>query len=51
VHFLRFEFGQDMVKAAKQGTAIAIGIDHPAYQVTISELAPASREALVADFA
>jgi len=51
VHFLRFEFARDMVAAAKQGKPIAIGIDHPAYQVTINELPESSRQALVADFA
>jgi len=51
VHFLRFEFGKDMVATAKQGKPIAMGIDHPAYQVTINELPAASRQALVADFA
>ena len=51
VHFLRFEFTRDMVAAAKDGKAIAMGIDHPAYQVTINELPTASRQSLVADFA
>lgn len=50
VHFMRFEFAKDMVKSAKSGIAIAMGIDHPAYQVTIRVLPEASRKALVADF-
>ena len=50
VHFLRFEFSQPMVNAAKQGAAIAIGIDHPNYQVKIDALPAAVRDALVADF-
>ncbi|OGI58769.1 MAG: hypothetical protein A2V58_08325, partial [Candidatus Muproteobacteria bacterium RBG_19FT_COMBO_61_10] len=31
VHFLRFELTPDMIKAAKNGAAIGMGIDHPAY--------------------
>ena len=50
VHFMRFEFTQAMVAAAKKGAAIAIGIDHPHYQVHINALPDNIRNALAADF-
>lgn len=50
VHFLRFEFDKAMVASAKQGKPLAMGIDHPAYQVAIEQLPQPSQQALVADF-
>ena len=50
VHFLRFEFTPAMIADAKQGAALAIGIDHPNYQVHIEALPKNIRDALVADF-
>ena len=50
VHFLRFEFSDEMVRAAKQGAAIAIGVDHAAYHFEIDKLDEAKRVSLVADF-
>ena len=49
VHFLRFELTPPMVAALKSGAALAIGVDHPAYQATIAQVPPATREALLAD--
>jgi hypothetical protein len=49
VHFLRFELAQDMLDALKRGAALGMGVGHPHYEVAISEIAPESREALVAD--
>ncbi len=48
VHFLRFELNSGMVSALKQGAAIAMGIDHPAYRAS-ADIAPAVRESLVRD--
>ena len=48
VHFVRFELTREMVDAAKQGTQISAGIDHPAYQET-TIIEPAVRESLVGD--
>jgi len=48
VHFLRFELNSGMVSALKQGAAIAMGIDHPAYRVS-ADIAPAVRDSLVRD--
>jgi len=50
VHFLRFEFDMAMVDSAKKGKPLAMGIDHPAYQIAIEKLPQPSQQALVADF-
>lgn len=50
VHFLRFEFTNDMVAAVKKGAGLSAGIDHPACQESMS-LSASVREALAADFA
>ena len=50
VHFLRFELEPDMVKAAKTGVAINMGIEHPAYSHTLIPVPEAIRVALAADF-
>jgi len=49
VHFLRFELMPDMVKAARQGAAISMGIDHPAYTYKVDQLPPAVRDSLAQD--
>lgn len=51
VHFLRFEFNDKMIAAAKQGAPMAMGIEHENYQVELNPLAGNIRDALVADFA
>ncbi len=51
VHFMRFELTPEMAIAAKQGAAIAMGIDHPEYQNEIAALPEAVRASLVADLA
>ncbi|MDO8703560.1 MAG: DUF3501 family protein [Sulfuricaulis sp.] len=51
VHFMRFELTPEMVKAVKQGAAIAMGIDHPAYTHAVGLLPETARTALVADLA
>ena len=35
MHFLRFELTPEMVKAAKSGAAIAMGVDHDMYRAEI----------------
>ena len=48
VHFLRFELSEEMVQAAKSGTAINMGVSHAAY--TQQMVLPNNiRESLVAD--
>jgi hypothetical protein len=50
VHFLRFQFTDEMVHAAQAGAGLGIGIDHPAYNYRIDALSAAARAGLVADF-
>ncbi|MEK7841796.1 MAG: DUF3501 family protein, partial [Deltaproteobacteria bacterium] len=49
VHFMRFELTPEMVKAVKQGAAIAMGIDHPAYTHQTDSIPPATRDSLARD--
>jgi hypothetical protein len=51
VHFVRFELEPEMVAALKSGAALAVGVDHPAYQASVPALPAATRDALVADLA
>jgi hypothetical protein len=51
VHFLRFELTEDMVAKLKGGSALSVGIDHPAYVHEISPVAAPVRAALAADLA
>jgi len=49
VHFMRFELTPEMVKAVKQGTAVAMGIDHPAYTHAVETIQAATRDSLALD--
>jgi hypothetical protein len=49
VHFMRFELTPEMVKAVKQGAAISMGIDHPAYTHQVDPLPAATRDSLAQD--
>jgi hypothetical protein len=49
VHFMRFELTPDMVRAVKQGTAISMGIDHPAYTHQVDPIPAATRDSLAQD--
>lgn len=49
VHFMRFELAEDMVKAAKEGTDMAMGIDHENYSVTQDPIPSDVRDSLVED--
>ncbi len=51
VHFLRFEFSDDMIAATKQGAHLAMGVEHENYTTEINPLAGNIRDSLVADFA
>jgi len=51
VHFMRFEFNDEMVNDAKLGAAIVMGIEHQAYTETLEPIPTGSRDSLVADFA
>ncbi|GMV57228.1 MAG: DUF3501 family protein [Burkholderiaceae bacterium] len=51
VHFLRFEFAPSMIAAFRQGAAVAVGVDHPAYGTRVDEIAPEVQASLAKDFA
>ena len=51
VHFLRFELTAAMKEALKQGQSLALGIDHPNYQVRLEQLPEAVRQSLINDLA
>ena len=51
VHFMRFELTAEMVKAAKAGKDISIGVDHENYTLAADPVAKPIRDSLVADFA
>jgi hypothetical protein len=51
VHFMRFELTTAMVKALRGGAALAAGVDHPSYSVTVERVADATRASLLADLA
>ena len=48
VHFLRFELEKPMVRGLKQGSPLAIGIDHPSYSARLV-LREGVRRALLSD--
>lgn len=48
VHFLRFELTPAMVSTLKAGTAVTMGIDHPAYSASV-KVTQAVRDSLVGD--
>lgn len=48
VHFMRFEFSQDMIAAAVAGAEVSVGIDHPEYTHEVM-LEDAARASLVGD--
>ncbi len=50
VHFLRFEFDRAMIRDFQQGSAVALGVDHPNYSVRVDEVAPEVQASLAKDF-
>jgi hypothetical protein len=49
VHFLRFELTAEMIRAVKQGAAIAVGIDHPRYRHHTDAVPAVVRDSLADD--
>ena len=49
VHFMRFELTQKMVDALHGGAGLSMGIDHTAYNHTLTDLDPAVRKSLLQD--
>ncbi len=50
VHFMRFEFTQEMIADLKNGKPLLAGVDHPEYRVEISPVPENISGALVKDF-
>jgi hypothetical protein len=51
VHFLRFELDAGMRARLRQGAALAIGVDHPAYRAALDPVPAEVRSALAQDVA
>ena len=51
VHFVRFELNTDMAEALTYGVSLAMGIDHPQYEIQHARLPDDIRAALVKDLA
>ena len=49
VHFMRFELTQQMITALKQGAALNMGVDHPAYQAVLDPVSAEIRTSLLRD--
>ncbi len=49
VHFLRFELTAEMAAAVKNGAAISMGIDHPAYTHSAEPIPANIRDSLAGD--
>jgi glycerol-3-phosphate dehydrogenase subunit C len=49
VHFMRFELTPQMIAALRQGAALSMGVDHPAYQATLDPVPDAVRASLLRD--
>jgi len=49
VHFLRFELDAAAIAAARSGTAISVGVDHPACMLDTGALPEAVRASLASD--
>lgn len=49
VHFVRFELTQSMVSELRHGSALSIGVDHPACTFTLREVPEPTRRALLDD--
>lgn len=50
IHFMRFELSDAMVTSAKQGKAIAVGIDLAVYNIHVNEISAETQTSLVSDF-
>ena len=51
VHFLRFELSQEIIDSLKRGAELAIGVDHPAYSVSLNAIPSNIRASLLQDLA
>ena len=49
VHFLRFELTSEMIQSLRNGAALVMGVDHPAYEIAGVTVAEAVRASLIKD--
>ncbi len=50
VHFLRFEFTDEMIGALRQGAGLSFGVDHEHFTESAVPVPEATRKSLLADF-
>ncbi len=50
VHFLRFEFTDEMIGALRQGAGLSFGVDHEHFTESVDPVPEATRKSLLADF-
>ncbi len=50
VHFMRFEFSDEMIAALKSGKALSMGIDYEGFMQKVSPIDSNTQQALVNDF-
>ncbi len=50
VHFLRFEFSPEMIRAWKSGAEVYSGVDHPHYEVDAMAIPGSVKRSLESDF-
>jgi hypothetical protein len=51
VHFLRFQLDEETRRSLKYGVSLSIGVDHPAYKMSLEPAGPLLRASLVGDLA
>jgi len=51
VHFLRFQLDEETRRSLKYGVSLSIGVDHPAYKMSLEPVGPLLRASLVGDLA
>ena len=51
VHFLRFELTQNIIESLKSGGKLTIGVDHPAYSVSLDAIPSNVQASLLQDLA
>jgi uncharacterized protein YggL (DUF469 family) len=49
VHFVRFELAPEMKNALKEGKSLAMGVEHPNYNVAVDKVPEAVRQSLIND--
>jgi len=50
VHFMRFEFNDEMINALKSNKSLSMGIDYDGFMQTVSPISSNNQQALIKDF-